>query len=98
MHEQHQLLKMLLFLLHPEPHCQGFTSEDFISRQLYHSHSHIEANSKNPSTLPSFKEQDAIADLWLFTLHGTLHLQSFPPSMCSSMTFILQNEQGCSFI
>lgn len=106
LHEQHQLLKMLLFLLHPEPQCQGFTredfligqhyhhkmlyflphpepqcqgfsSEDFISSQLYHSHSHTEG-SKNPPTLPSFKNQDAIAHLWLFTLHGTVHFKFFP--------------------
>lgn len=95
MHEQHQLLKMLLFLPYPEPQCQGFTSEDFIISQLYHSHSHTEPNSKNPPTLPSFKDRDAIAHLWLFALYGTLYLQIIsPPSMCSSMTFILQNEWG----
>lgn len=52
MHEHHQLLKMRLFLPYPELQCQGFTSEDFIISLLYHSHSHAEANSKNPPTLP----------------------------------------------
>lgn len=74
MHEWYQFPKMLLLLLYAESQCQGFTSEAFIIGQLYHSLSHTEASSKNPPTLPSFEDQDGIAHLRLFTLHGTLDL------------------------